>query len=155
MNELGFGCCEQAEEARSDAVRIMEGVHIGRLVGLTASGPLLRIAASPEILPGRTVVDLGEDDIDRELVIAFESGNLRKPIVLGCLRRRDGWNKPALQLDADGEKLVLSARERIVLECGDASITLTRSGKVLIRGHYVQSRATGLNSVKGGTVELN
>lgn len=155
MNELGFGSCGQAEDARSDAVRFRDGVHIGRLVGLTASGPLVRMAVSREVLSGRTVVQLGDDDIDRELVIVFESGNPVKPIVLGCLQRQEGWNKRSLQLDADGEKVVLSARERIVLQCGDASITLTRSGKVLIRGHYVQTRATGLNSVKGGTVELN
>ena len=42
-----------------------------------------------------------------------------------------------------------------MIECGSASITLTRAGKVLIRGHYVQSRATGVNSLKGGSVELN
>ncbi len=35
---------------------------------------------------------------------------------------------------ADGERLVLTAEKEIVLECGKASITLTRAGKILIRG---------------------
>jgi len=42
-----------------------------------------------------------------------------------------------------------------VLRCGKASITLTREGKVLIHGSYISSRSTGVNRVKGGSVQLN
>jgi hypothetical protein len=42
-----------------------------------------------------------------------------------------------------------------VLQCGKASITLTKAGKVLIQGSYVSSRSTGVNRVKGGSVQLN
>ena len=37
----------------------------------------------------------------------------------------------------------------------EASITLTRAGKVLIQGSYVSSRSTGVNRIKGGSVQLN
>ena len=43
----------------------------------------------------------------------------------------------------------------IVLRCGEASITLTRAGKVLIRGTYILTRSSGANRVKGAAVEIN
>ncbi len=55
----------------------------------------------------------------------------------------------------DGERVVLTADKEIVLKCGKASITLTRAGKVIIRGEYVLSRSAGVNQMKGGAVKLN
>jgi hypothetical protein len=49
----------------------------------------------------------------------------------------------------------VSAEREIVLRCGDASITLTRAGKVIIKGRYVVSRSTGYNKIKGATVDIN
>ena len=42
-----------------------------------------------------------------------------------------------------------------VLVRGKASITLTREGKVLIRGTYLSSRSSGVNRIKGGSVQIN
>ncbi len=55
----------------------------------------------------------------------------------------------------DGERLEFSAEREIVLRCGKASITLTRAGKVIIRGAYLSSRSTGVNRIKGGSVQIN
>ncbi len=55
----------------------------------------------------------------------------------------------------DGERVVLSADKEIVLKCGKASITLTRAGKVLIRGAYLLNRSSGVNRIKGGSVQIN
>jgi hypothetical protein len=60
-----------------------------------------------------------------------------------------------VEIDADGARMVVSAREQMVLRCGKASITLTRAGKVLIQGSYVLTRSTGVNRVKGGAVQIN
>ncbi len=72
-------------------------------------------------------------------------------------RRAGRWpSKPAqVEVDADGQRLVVSAQEQLVLRCGKASITLTKAGKVLIQGAYVLSRSTGVNRIKGGSVQLN
>ena len=51
--------------------------------------------------------------------------------------------------------MIVSAKEQLVLRCGKASITLTKAGKVMIQGSYVLSRSTGVNRVKGGSVQLN
>ena len=42
-----------------------------------------------------------------------------------------------------------------MLRCGDASITLTRAGKVLIKENYVLSRSRGCNKIKGAAVDIN
>lgn len=55
----------------------------------------------------------------------------------------------------DGERLVLTAEREIVLQCGGASITLTRAGKIIIRGEYVVTRAAGVNRILGGSVQIN
>jgi hypothetical protein len=55
----------------------------------------------------------------------------------------------------DDDQLVFAAKEQVVLRCGKASITLTRAGKVLIRGAYLLSRSSGVHRIKGGSVQIN
>jgi hypothetical protein len=55
----------------------------------------------------------------------------------------------------DGDRVVLSAEKEIVLQCGKASITLTRAGKILIRGAYLLARSSGVNRIQGGSVQIN
>jgi hypothetical protein len=55
----------------------------------------------------------------------------------------------------DGERIVLTAGQEIELRCGKASLILTRAGKVLIRGAYLLSRSSGVNRIKGGSVQIN
>jgi hypothetical protein len=55
----------------------------------------------------------------------------------------------------DGRRVTFEAKEEIVLRCGKASITLTRAGKVLIRGAYLLNRSSGVNRIKGGSVQIN
>jgi uncharacterized protein (DUF2345 family) len=62
---------------------------------------------------------------------------------------------PTLSVQADGERLVIAAEQEIVLRCGAASVTLTRAGKVLIKGAYVLSSSTGYNKIKGAAVDIN
>ena len=53
------------------------------------------------------------------------------------------------------ERLELTAEREIVLRCGEASLTLTRAGKIILRGTYVLSRSSGVNKIKGGSVQIN
>ena len=105
-----------------------------------------------------STTDAGFDAALKQL-LAFEGADPSRPIVLGVLRGQDGWplaEKPEeVQVEADGEHFTVSAKQQLVLRCGKASITLTSAGKVLIEGAYVSSRSTGVNRVKGGSVQLN
>ena len=58
-------------------------------------------------------------------------------------------------MQIDGDRLTLSAEREIVLKCGKSSITLTRAGKVILKGAYVSTHSTGVNRLKGGSVQIN
>lgn len=52
-------------------------------------------------------------------------------------------------------QIIIEAGEELTLQCGEASIRITRNGKIVIRGEHVLSRAKGTNRIKGGTVAIN
>lgn len=99
--------------------------------------------SSDDPLSARFLVPVPSNAAGREVALAFEGGDPRKPIVLGFLR------------DAASDRLDISAGSEIVIRCGKAEITLTKAGKVLIRGAYVSSRSSGANKIKGGSVQIN
>ena len=55
----------------------------------------------------------------------------------------------------DGERVILEGHQEITLKCGEASITLRRDGKIVVRGAYVETHARGVNRIKGGAVKIN
>ena len=68
-------------------------VVVGTLAGINDAGePLVRHPLDPSgrVLLARTTVPIVPEQVDREIVLAFESGDLGKPIVLGVLRLSDG-----------------------------------------------------------------
>lgn len=147
----------------------LDGVVIGTLVGLKDSGtPLIDFLSNPtgSQVPARSTVTLSAKDVGRRVALMFEGGDSRKPIVMGLIQypeenQSDSLriisNEPQnlLEVQVDGERLVLTAKHEIVLRCGKASITLTRAGKVLIHGEYLLSRSSGVNRIKGGSVQIN
>jgi hypothetical protein len=141
----------------------IQGAVTGELVGFADGGstPLVVYPGQPgsAALAARSTQDLHGAHIGRQVVLMFEGGDPLCPIVIGCLRCEEAWPLPErpgqVEVDADGERLILTAKEQVVIRCGKASITLTRAGKVLIQGEYVLSRSAGVNRVKGGSVQLN
>lgn len=110
-------------------------------------------------IAARSTVELGRRHIGREVLLTFEAGNPRSPIVIGCMQRSTdrARTKPDVnaEIEIDGERVLVAARETLVLRCGAASITLTRAGKILISGNYVSHRSTGVVRIKGGAIQLN
>jgi hypothetical protein len=143
--------------------RSIPGVVTGMLLGFSSEGPtpLVIFAGQPgsAAVPARSVVDLHAAHIGRQVVLMFDGGDPHLPIVMGWLRGESVSPSPersgSIDVDRDGERLIVDAKEQIVLRCGKASITLTKAGKVLIQGAYVLSRSSGVNRIKGGTVQLN
>jgi uncharacterized protein DUF6484 len=137
-------------------------VVVGELVAIADEGlsPLVLYPGQPgsAALRARSVVDLHAAHIGAQLVLSFENGDATLPIVMGVLRAAAHVPAEAagtVEVDADGQRMIVAAKEQLVLQCGKASITLTKAGKVLIQGSYVSSRSTGVNRIKGGSVQLN
>lgn len=136
---------------------------IGRLHGFDLlEQPLVTdIALCPgQVIAACTTVRLRQDMIGREVVVWFDGSEARVPIIMGVIEPRgqsvpSGEDRPGFTVQADDERYVIQAEREIVLRCGDASITLTRAGKVVIKGNYILSRSAGYNKIKGAAIDIN
>jgi hypothetical protein len=137
--------------------------RVGSLVGFKDNGrtPLVTFAGQPgaAAIAARATVDLHAAHVGGEVVLTFEAGDWLKPIILGVLRAADpnhlAPHPGHVEVEADGERMLVSAKEQLVLRCGKAVITLTKAGKIIIEGTYVSSRSTGVHRIKGGSIQLN
>jgi hypothetical protein len=59
------------------------------------------------------------------------------------------------EADVDGARVRICARDEVVIQCGKASITLRRNGRIVIRGTYVATDSAGTNRIRGGQVRVN
>jgi len=88
--------------------------------------------------------------------LMFEGGDPSRPIVMGRMAMPDAQEKPPrIEAEVDNRRVEIEAQEQLVLRCGESSITLTRAGKIIIRGKYVLSQSAGVNRIQGGSVEIN
>jgi len=140
---------------------------IGRIVGISTAGvPEVEFPGSPaaEPIAAQTTAAVGAQHVGHDVALVFVGGDPLRPLILGViLPGREAPAAPGDQAEAelrpqvllDGERLVLTADREIELRCGKASLVLTRAGKVLIRGAYLLSRSSGVNRIKGGSVQIN
>jgi hypothetical protein len=154
----------------------MSGTRIADIVGWRpGAGALVDYPGNPHgPIPALSVVRLDPDWAARpapgksQVVLGFESQRSDRPIVLGILETPTGLHAvtdepastSALAVGSpvvlvDGRRLQIEGRDEVVLKCGEASITLRRNGRVVIRGAYVETRARGVNRIRGGSVEIN
>lgn len=159
---------ELIEEETKEEERI-EGIVVGEIVSINNSGKIsVNFPENPfkRELSARSTASFSKDDIGSEVALMFEGGDLRKPIIIGRMFQQDQSRRNILKnisidgekdIDAhiDGTKISINARKEIVFRCGKASITMTQAGKILIRGKYILSRSTGVNRLKGGSIQLN
>jgi hypothetical protein len=152
-----------ARAVRVAPVGRVDGVVTGTLIGFKDEGqtPLVLYPGQPgtAAVVAAAVLDLHGAHVGRQVVLMFENGDALRPIIMGMLRTARAWPLPdqpaTVEVDVDGERMVVTAKEQLVLRCGKASITLTKAGKVLIQGAYVSNRSSGVMRVKGGSVQIN
>ena len=167
-----------AEHRARPAIEVQEparidGIVIARLTARGEGGELaITLPWSREPTAARSMAAIGEGDVGGEVAVLFEGGDPGRPVVMGRMHvptppaaratqdtseaaRAPTDPTPSPDVEADGERLVFSAEKEIVLRCGQSSITLTRAGKILIRGAYVLTRSSGVNRIQGGSVQIN
>ncbi len=155
-------------------------IIIGSLAGIDAQGqPLVDFPENPLTTPlvAISTLSITQQHVGRNVALLFAKGNPHSPVIMGLIHSPlhdliatyDTTNheqhttvEPSasspLSVDdvtIDGKRVVIEGKEEIVLKCGDASITLTRAGKILIRGKYLLNRADGVNRIMGGSVQVN
>ena len=132
------------------------GVFVGVIAEVRADGvPLVNLPndRGQHCALAKTVARVSTSDVGREVVVMFENGDPSRPIIVGVIQ--PPTDRRTVNVQIDGERFVVTAEKEIVLRCGEASITLTRAGKVLVRGTYVLSRSAGVNKIQGGSIQLN
>lgn len=156
---------KSVKSLKSNNQQSLDGVVIGVLVGISDSGEPLVIYPSNPIdtaIKANSTTVLNTSDIGKEVALLFEGGNPERPLIIGRIQNPQETKALKKQLDddlinaeIDGEHITLSGKQSITLRCGKASITLTKAGKILIRGTYVLNRSSGVNRIKGGSVQIN
>ena len=146
--------------------------RVGHVVGTCDGQWLVDYPGNPHgPLMARTVVHVDAVAMDRiattnaEVLLVFENDRLDLPIVVGLLAPepqvtsaasdREAVYVARLEAVVDGKRVVVEAKDEIVLRCGEASVTLRRNGRVVVRGTYVETRSKGVNRIKGGSVQIN
>ncbi|MCK5013697.1 MAG: hypothetical protein KAS66_07745 [Candidatus Omnitrophica bacterium] len=163
-----------AENIRQIQVsRQIEGVRVGKIVNVNESGEVLvdfpgntqgpisaRFTNSMKVETLRHAAS-----VSKEVLLAFENNDPKLPIIIDILYSLvdeiTEFSTIVLETEKpkdvliDGKRVTFDAREEIILRCGKASITLTKGGKVHIRGAYLLNRSSGVNRIKGGSVQIN
>lgn len=160
-------------------------IIIGVFSGLNEQGnPLVNFAYNNASSPIIAIssISLKPAQVGRQVALLFVDGDLNKPMIIGLIHSQldeildnlelsipDTEEVDLVQAESDlekttpqsndafldGKRVVLEGKEEIVLKCGEASITLTKAGKILIRGKYLLNRSSGVNRIMGGSVQVN
>lgn len=154
------------------------GLLIGKVIALNSHGnPMIAYDEQTKSTPveALTTVPLTNTAIGQDVAVSFAQNQGGTPIVMGVIRRvlddvlnleagnvqtnteieTSETKDPKPEILVDGNKLELSAAEEITLRCGKASITLTKAGKILIKGEHMLNRTSGSYKIKSGSIQLN
>jgi hypothetical protein len=127
-------------------------LSLATFTGICEGRWMVQLSSADTSVAALSIVPLHPGDTGATVVVGYEEGDATRPIIVGRLQQAPGRQT---HLRADGERVVIQGEREIELRCGDASIVLTRAGKVLIRGRYLLSRSRGANKIKGAYVDIN
>ncbi len=160
-------------------------VVIGQLHGLSDKGEALvdfQQNGSDKPIPAMSTLAVNAGHVGRQVALLFTQGELNRPLIIGFIHsplmemiddfelsaadsgqseaidaglEEEHENNLSAKAIVDGKRVVVEGSEEIVLKCGEASITLTKAGKIMIRGKYILNRSTGVNRILGGSVQVN
>jgi uncharacterized protein DUF6484 len=132
-------------------------IPLATLVEVNAEGGRVAVGKAPP-RAARTTILLTPNMVGRTVTLGFEDGDPDRPLITGVIRMPEELAKAGagqVHVAIDGKTLVLTAKDRIELRCGESTVRLTADGKVLVRGVHVVTRASGQNRIKGGSVQIN
>jgi hypothetical protein len=139
----------------TDTVQRIEGVAIGVLMGFDGEAPLVVFAGNPRdaAIPARSLAPLDYGMVGAEVALMFEGGDPLRPLIVGRIVEPARHDAP--QVVRDGERVAITAQERLELRCGKASLIMEKDGRITLRGSRLTSHASAANRIRGGSVHLN
>ncbi len=141
--------------------QVLPAVCIGHVVDFDPErGPLVDFPGNPagpalaRMLVALDAATLQQAAASRRgCALLFERGDASLPLLVGLIEAAP--SATPVVTSVDGKRVVLTGEEEVELRCGEASISLKKNGKLVIRGAYVETRAKGTNRIKGGSVQIN
>ncbi len=150
----------------------IEGVRVGTITEVIDGQPLVDFPGNTRgPLPARYARSVEIQVLQQavssrsEVLLVFENNDPERPIIIDIIHSflDEITEAPPMELQVDeandvkvdGKRITFDAKEQIELRCGKSSIILTRAGKVIIRGAYLLNRSSGVNRIKGGSVQIN
>lgn len=153
---------------------------VGTLVDFDSAGaPRVKFALGAEwhTIVATPAISVHAQHIGRQAVLMLPGGDVKTPLLLGFVfsaldsaleqpvpaagARGDSDQlfleapQAPVSAEVDGNQTLIEGDKQIVLRCGEASITLTRSGKIILRGKHLVSRSSGVNRIMGGSIQMN
>lgn len=154
-SRVGWVTAFDADGVRVDYAGNPHGPMVARLAIAIDADTATRAASE-----GRQALLAFEDERSDQPIITGLMSPAPMPIVASSIAASSTEPPPPVagapyQMEVDGRRLVIEAQDEVVLRCGEASITLRRNGRLAIRGVFIETRARGVNRIKGGTVQIN
>lgn len=151
---------------RGESPEVLPAAQVGTAAALSDDGVIsVALANTPQQpVAARLAVAATFEDLQaaveqrQPVVLVFENGDRLRPIIIGFVQPPAVRAAPAthvIEADVDGKRVRITGQDEIVLQCGTASITMRRNGRVVIRGAYVETHSEGTNRIKGGQVQIN
>ena len=168
-------------EAQADQVVPKQNPHeldLATLIDIQPSGTVqIKFSGRDETVSAISTVPLDKAYIGRQVAVMYTQVSPPQAVVIGLIRTQldnllevievaddnvssedDHVASPVQtekSFEVDGKRVALTGQEEVVLKCGAASITLTKAGKIVIRGKSLLNRASGVNRIMGGSVQVN
>ncbi len=140
---------------------VVPSATLARVVTIANDGTVLIAVGEQPPVAALVTHQVAADQLRRALamktpvlVVALD-GDPRRPVIIGLLSPTIAQAPRLATAVVDGRRVELTGQEEVVLTCGKASITLTRAGKVIIKGTYVSTGSAGVNRITGGSVQIN
>lgn len=155
-----------------DISRRIEGVRVGKITNIDGNGQVFvdypgnpqgpmaaRFTSSVKLQNLRYALASGQ-----EVLILFENNDSSRPIIIDTLSSLidEIAHTESVELKEnpedvtiDGKTITFDAQEDVVIRCGQGSITVNKSGKIILKGTNLLSRSSGSNRIKGASVNIN
>jgi hypothetical protein len=143
---------------------LVQPPRIGRITAVDEAGIVSVWMPGQGPMQARLAVSATLEQIKRAIetqqsvLLLIEDRAPERPIIIGFVEDRVNLEPSPPQVveaDVDGKRVRVVGKDEIVFECGSASITLRRNGRVVIKGAYVETHSDGTNRIKGGQVRIN